>query len=310
MTETKLQILLATYNSEAWLEPQLDSILAQDFKDFTLLIRDGGSTDGTREIIGRYRQKHPDRIVFLGRERASACENFSELLRRADGDLFMFADHDDLWMPDKISATLAAYRELEGRFGAQTPLMVFSDAIVADRELNEVSPSLIQYQRLNPHELTLNRLILQNVPSGNEMLFNRALADLALPIPEEAVMHDHWLALAAAAFGHIAYLDRPTLYYRQHGDNVFGATSYSLPAFFRRLKLGRAKIRERFDQNIAQAVAFGERYGARLSPEDRELFAALTEWTELGFWERRKLLWKYRLRKSGLLRNLGMYLTV
>lgn len=310
MTETKLQILLATYNSEAWLEPQLDSILVQDFTDFTLLIRDGGSTDGTPEIIGRYRQKYPDRIVFLGRERARACENFSELLRCADGDLFMFADHDDLWMPDKISATLAAYRELEGRYGARTPLMVFSDAIVADRELNEVSPSLVRYQRLDPRELTLNRLILQNVPSGNEMLFNRALADLALPIPEAAVMHDHWLALAAAAFGHIAYLDRPTLYYRQHGDNVFGATSYSLPAFWRRLKLGRKKIRERFDQNIAQAVAFGQRYGARLSPEDRELFTALTGWTALGFWGRRHLLWKHRLRKSGLLRNLGMYLTV
>ena len=288
----------------------MDSILAQDFTDFVLLIRDGGSTDGTLEIIERYRRQHPDRIVFLGRERARACENFSELLRAAEGDLFMFADHDDVWMPDKISASLAAYRELEGRYGAETPLLIFSDAVVVDRQLKVLSPSLIRYQNLNPCELTLNRLILQNVPSGNGMLFNRALADLALPIPAAAVMHDHWLALTAAAFGRIAFLNRPTLYYRQHGENVFGAADYSLPAFCRRLKLGRKKIRERFEENITQAVAFGERYGDRLSPRDRELFTALAEWPELGFAGRRRVLWKYRLRKSGLLRNIGMYLVV
>ena len=305
----KLQILLATYNSDVWLGPQLDSILAQDHPDFRLLIRDGGSTDGTVELIRRYGQNDP-RIVFLGQGRAAACENFAELLQQADGDLLMFSDHDDIWLPDKVSASLAAYRTLAEKFGADTPLMVFSDAIVADRRLNEISPSLIRYQRLDPRRLELNRLILQNVPSGNEMLFNRALAELALPIPPEAVMHDHWLALTAAAFGHIGFMDRPTLQYRQHGDNVFGAASYSLPAFCRRLKLGREKIRARFEQNIAQAVAFGRRYGDRMAGRDRELLAALEKWAELGFWGRRGLLWKYRLRKSGLLRNLGMYLTV
>ena len=66
-------------------------------------------------------------------------------------------------------------------------------------------------------------------------------------IPETAVMHDHWLALAAAAFGRIGFLDRPTLYYRQHGNNVFGASQYSVSSFWRRLRQGRRKIRERFD---------------------------------------------------------------
>ena len=306
----KLQILLATCNSELWLGAQLDSIMAQDFQDFEILIRDGGSTDGTMALIRQYQRQFPGKIVFLGQARAKACENFSELLSRSDGDLIMFSDHDDVWMPDKISASVAAYRKLEEQYGVQTPILLFSDAVVVDRQLNVLAPSLIRYQNLDPRQLILRRLILQNVPSGNGMLINRALAELALPIPETAVMHDHWLALTTAAFGKFCFLERPTLYYRQHGDNVFGASHYSLPAFCRRLKLGREKIQARFEQNIVQAVAFGQRYGDRLSPEERGLLADLADWQELGFWERRKRLWRHRLQKSGFLRNLGMYLTV
>ncbi|MBQ6352210.1 MAG: glycosyltransferase family 2 protein, partial [Lentisphaeria bacterium] len=267
----KLQILLATYNSEAYLAEQLDSILAQDFPDFEVLIRDGGSTDGTLPLVARYCEQNPGKIVFVGRERAGACENFSELLKRADGDLFMFADHDDVWMKDKISATLAEYEALERKYGPAEPILVFSDAVVADRRMNVLCDSLIAYQKLDPTRLTLNRLILQNVPSGNEMLFNRALAELALPIPAEAVMHDHWITLVAAKFGKIGFLARPTLYYRQHADNVFGAFRYSLVSFVRRLSCGRKKIRERFERNIVQAVALGRRYGNRLPARDREL---------------------------------------
>ena len=305
----RLQILMATYNSGRYLAPQLDSILAQDFPDFEILIRDGGSTDGTQEIIDRYRQKFPEKIVFAGQKRAGACENFSELLNISDGDLIMFSDHDDIWMPDKISSLLTKFGEMEKRYGSSTPLLLFSDAMVTDDRLNVISNSLMKYQHLDPSALTINRLILQNVPSGNVMLFNRALADLAMPIPETAVMHDHWLALAAAAFGKIEFLDRPTVYYRQHGNNVFGASQYSAMSFWRRLKQGRRKIRERFDRNITQAVAFGQRYHD-LSAKDKEMLSALNEWGKLGFWGKRRIILKYRLKKSGFLRNLGTFLIV
>ena len=306
----KLQILLATYNSGAYLAPQLDSILAQDFPDFEVLIRDGGSSDGTMELISRYREKFTERIVFVGRSRSGACENFSELLQLADGELLMFSDHDDIWMPDKISAMVAEYWALESRYGAQTPILIFSDAMVVDRKLKRVSDSLFDYQKLDPRHLSLNRLILQNVPSGNAMLLNRALADLSLPIPEAAVMHDHWISLVASVFGRIGFLERPTLYYRQHEDNVYGAFRYNVLSFVHRLKCGRKRIRERFEQNIVQAAEFGRVYGDRLAAPERELLTALTDWSRLGFWGKRKLLWKYRVRKTGLLRNLGMYLTV
>ena len=303
-----LQILLATYDSSRYLGGQLESILAQDVQDFEILIHDGGSTDGTPELIESFQRKFPEKIVFLGSAEASAMENFALLLNRSEAGLVMFSDHDDVWKPGKISRTLAKYRKMSASSGTRTPLMVFTDSEVTDSALNVISTSLMRYAHLDPCGLSVNRLLAQNVASGNTMLLNRALLELALPIPEEAVMHDHWITLVAAALGQIGFLDEATLYYRQHADNVFGAFPYALYPLLKKLRMGRNKLRERFDRNILQAAAFGRRYADRLAPADREMLAALGNWSSLGFFARRKLLLRYHISKSGFLRNLGMFL--
>ena len=75
MTE-KLQILLAAFNSERYLARQLDSILAQDFQDFEILIRDGGSTDATLELISAYRRKFPEKSFSSGRNAPTPARTF------------------------------------------------------------------------------------------------------------------------------------------------------------------------------------------------------------------------------------------
>lgn len=307
-----LQILLGTYNSGSFLREQLDSLLHQTYRDFEILIRDGGSSDGTVEVIADYQRRFPEKVRFLGSSNASTLENFSRLLDHVaqDAGLVMFCDHDDVWKPEKISASVEKYKEMEGRYGKAMPILVFTDSEVTDEKLKLLSPSSLRFQHLDPDRMTLNRLIVQNVPSGNTMLVNRALIDLALPIPAEAVMHDHWLTLAAAAMGRIGFIDAPTLYYRQHGNNVYGASRYSLFTFWYKLRQGRGKLRERFMQNITQAVAFGCRYAGRLEKEDREMLDALKTFHTLGFWGRRKILWKYGIRKSGFWRNIGTFLFI
>ena len=306
----RLQILLATYNSSRYLREQLDSILAQDCRDFELLVRDGGSTDDTVDIIGDYQREHPEKIRFLGRFSAKAMENFSALLAASSAPLIMFSDHDDVWKPEKIRVTLDKYREIEAEYGSGTPIMVFTDSEVVDSDLHPVAPSMFRYQNLDVHALTLNRLIVQNVPSGNTMLVNRALVDLALPVPSVAVMHDHWLSLVASAMGKFGFIEKPTVSYRQHADNVYGAANYSIPSFVRKLSFGREKIRNRFQQNIDQAVEFGRRYSASLNRKDAEMLEALKSFQSLGFWGRRRVIRKYGMWKSGTLRNIGTFLFI
>ncbi len=305
-----IQILLATYNSESFLCKQLDSILEQDHSDFQLLIRDGGSSDSTCSILETYCKKEPERIRFLGQGKASAKENFSALLAASDGDLIMFSDHDDVWLPDKISRTLSAYRKAEQAYSAQTPILVFTDSKVVDESLSEIHPSMLACQKLNPAHLSLPRLLIQNVPFGNTMMMNRALRDLAFPIPADAVMHDHWISLVASVFGKIIFLPEPTLLYRQHEKNVYGAFQYSVFSFLKKACAGRKKITDRFYENVRQGSALLKRYRDSMKQSDVELLEHFAQLPTMNFAAKRFCLMKYGIYKTGFLRNLGMFLVI
>jgi len=304
-------ILLATYNSSEYLPAQIDSILRQDNQDWRLLIRDGGSTDNTRQTIADYCKKYPDKINQLPFEgRAAACENFSALLDAATAPYIMFADHDDVWLPDKVTRTLSEMTIAENAYGAATPLLVFTDMLVADNEMHVLSKSYFKYQNLNPRKTSLNHLLVQNIPSGCTMLINRALANLARPVSSAAVMHDHWLALTAAAFGQIIYLDAPTIMYRQHPHNVFGASKYGMKYLLGKVIEGRQRVKARFHQNIVQAAAFLARFDDKLDGKTAGLLGDFCRLEHCGRFERYRILIKNRIYKNGICRNIGMFLII
>ncbi len=301
-----IDILLATYNSGPLLAAQLDSILAQDYADWRLLISDGGSTDDTPERLRDYARRDLRIQLLEPAGRLGAMANFSRLLARATAPLIMFSDHDDVWLPDKISRSLRAYQAAPD----DRPKLVFTDKFVTDADLRVIAPSHNRMEKLNTSDFSLNRLLAQNAVSGCVMLFDRGLAELAGPIPECAVMHDYFLTLVAALFGRIVYLDEPTMYYRQHGVNVLGAQGYGWSYLRNRLRSGREAIRERLFRQADQARFLLARFGDRLDPAQRELLTAFGSLREQGFWARRRTLWHYDIRKNGFLRNVGMFLLI
>jgi hypothetical protein len=101
--------------------------------------------------------------------------------------------------------------------------LVHSDLELVDAAGNRLGVRYLQRQRLDPERTAPVDLALTNVVTGCTALCNRALLELALPLPVEALMHDWWLALVASAFGRIGWLPQATVLYRQHGANVLGA---------------------------------------------------------------------------------------
>ncbi|MBD3843608.1 MAG: glycosyltransferase, partial [Campylobacterales bacterium] len=87
----KIDILLATYNGEKFLAEQIDSILTQTVTEWKLIIRDDGSTDRTSAIIQQYRDRHPDKIVWLQDNdfKLGVTKNFERLLKYSDGEYIM-----------------------------------------------------------------------------------------------------------------------------------------------------------------------------------------------------------------------------
>lgn len=274
-----IDILLATYRPDAeWVHAQIDSIRAQTDVGVNLICRED--------------------VEGLG-----ARENFSALLGESTADYVAFADQDDVWRPDKLAKCLAKLLELESQYGRETPLLVFCDGYVTDETLKQCPGTVISRQKVNVAKgLAFSRLLMQNFIPGNAMLFNAALREKAGPVPEEAIMHDSWLALVAAAFGHIAFVNEPLYCYRQHGVNALGATTADARHAVRRGREGAGAFRKRLQTNVLQAHAFVERFGSE-SPAGAR---ALAQLYEMSFFQRRRAVLKNRLFKQGLLRNLAL----
>lgn len=219
-------IVLATCNGARFVDEQISSILGQSRSDFMLLVRDDGSSDGTLGII---KQRADARVRLLpDTKRKGVTGNFDALLTAAKSEpakYFFLSDQDDVWLEDKLPRQLSLMRELE-RMHPGEPILVHSDLEVINERLETIAPSFMRFQgiRHEPQE-AIKVLLAQNFVTGCTILVNRPLLELALPIPESVIIHDWWLALCAAACGHIGFIDAPLVKYRQHGSNTVGAKS-------------------------------------------------------------------------------------
>jgi glycosyltransferase involved in cell wall biosynthesis len=99
----KVSIGMPIYNGEHFLPQTLDSLLAQTYKDFELIISDNASSDGTQEICQKYAAQDP-RIRYLRQSvNLGASQNFNHVFDLASGEYFKWAAHDDLCAPEYLA---------------------------------------------------------------------------------------------------------------------------------------------------------------------------------------------------------------
>ncbi|MGT2716318.1 glycosyltransferase family 2 protein [Streptococcus respiraculi] len=217
----KVHILLSTYNGERFLAEQIDSIRKQTFQDWTLLIRDDGSSDGTQQIIRDYCLKDK-RIFFINPDdtfNLGVIQSFHTLLKYERADYYFFSDQDDIWLPHKLELQLAAATAYE----EERPLLVYTDLKVVGQDLAVMSESMIKTQSDHANTQLVQELT-ENTVTGGVAMINHSLAELWTGQEEyDLLMHDWYLALMAAALGNLVYIDEPTELYRQHEANVLGA---------------------------------------------------------------------------------------
>lgn len=309
----KINILLSTYNGSTYLSEQLDSILSQNHEDWVLWVRDDNSKDNTRDILNGYAERD-NRIHILANDYLSlgAKNSFSTLLERQKGaDYVMFCDQDDVWLPSKIQITLEAMVSMEAKCG-RIPILVHSDLYVVDASLNLISRSFWKYQLINPKSKNLNKILVSNNVTACTAMLNKALIDLAKPIPKMAIMHDWWVALVASAFGEIAYINQPLIYYRQHGTNNVGARKYNLSYILKKISnvIKDRELHEITLLSVAQANSFKLRYRHQLDSNLLKMLEVYANLMTLDFLEKRLSFFKYRFFKSGLARNLSFLLRI
>ena len=224
--EPLIDILLATYNGGKYLTEQIESLLSQSVQEWRLIIHDDGSTDDTVNIIINYCRKYPDKIIIIndGIKAGGAKFNFSHLMKFSTAEYIMFCDQDDVWIDNKIYLTLNKMIELE-KINQKLPILVHTDLTIVDSNLNVLSESMFNYQKINyKHGDILKNICFENMVTGCTMMINKSLLALVGNIPDEAIMHDWWISIIALKNGgKVGIVDKVTIMYRQHGLNAIGA---------------------------------------------------------------------------------------
>ncbi len=305
-----IDILLPVYNGSPYLKVLIDSILSQEYSGWKLIIRDDSSADGSLDILEKYSGEHPGRIELLKPDgiKLGIMKNYEKLLGVSTADYIMLCDQDDKWFPDKVGRSYRKIKEIEEECGRDLPILVHSDLTVADGNLNIIDRSLWNYQRLNPEAgRSLNRLLVQNCITGCTVIVNRKLKEYSLPFPDEAVMHDWWMALNAAAFGRIGYIRDPLIYYRQHGTNAVGSFSFNLKYIINSFVYKRELIKKNLQNAQKQASAFLKLNGKRLGSGNYKITFDYANIAGYNFIKKRWILLKNGFFKSGFVRTIGLF---
>lgn len=169
-----IAILLASYNSEKYIGQQLDSIINQSVKEIVIYINDDGSSDATLSIINKYLATY-NNIVLLkdNLSRRGVLKNFMWMLENVDADYYMFSDHDDIWLENKIELSLNEMIKFEND-NPNKPVLVHTDLKVVDQNLKVINNSFWAFCSINPALMkSFDYLAVTNGITGCTMIFNQ-----------------------------------------------------------------------------------------------------------------------------------------
>lgn len=107
-----ISVIMGVYNCENTVSEAIESVLAQTYQDFELIICDDGSLDSTYEIVTKYAEKHPDQIVFIKNDRNRGLNyTLNHCLRHASGRFIARMDGDDLSLPERFEKEIAYFEK-------------------------------------------------------------------------------------------------------------------------------------------------------------------------------------------------------
>ena len=238
-----VSVILPTYNRAPFLRSAFESISAQTFEDWDLIVVDDGSVDNTREIVASFEASRPGRVRYVHQANRGAYGARNTGVQEAAGRYFAFFDSDDLWMPHHLERSVTAlerHRDLDWVFaacvqvdhasgktidpntfylgGQPRPFLSLDTEIDGDLRII-TDPDVLECQIL--HGLYCG---LQNSVMKREVFDGRRFNE------RSRVVDDELFVIRALAEGaRFGYYMEPHVVYHVHGDNSSAsATGVSL----------------------------------------------------------------------------------
>lgn len=270
-------ILLATLNSESYLEPLLQSILNQSYQDIKIVIRDNGSVDTTPQIIARYLDVYGDKIELCPTPSVSGstAQSIFRMLEQYSAEYIMLCESNKIWQPEKIKQTLGLMQNAERELSDSTPLMVATD-------LNFETPS-----RADTH---LKAILMQNLTKDATIMINASLKEKLFAFPD-TIHYGWWLSVVAAAFGYVIFGDGCA-----NKKRILNAKEF--------LEL----LKKEVDSTQLFSDFLLENYVDGLDFRNRRLLEAISKLNSVGRIKRIKTVKKYGLTRGSIIKDILSFL--
>lgn len=245
--ESKIIILMSTYNGEKYLREQIESILALNTENMKIdiLVRDDGSEDRTKAILQNYAEKNKQ-IKWYSGENKGPAKSFIELLNKAKGyDFYAFCDQDDVWKKDKIKVAIDKMQ-----YTIEKPTLYFSAVDIVDQNLNKIMKKKWDIN------FSIENSFIINPAMGCTMILNDKLKKIICEkdLDFNIEMHDSWIYRVGQSINaNIIYDDNSYILYRQHGNNVMG---YNVNVSLRKKLSYFLKKRPKYLGKIAEMILF------------------------------------------------------
>ncbi len=228
----KIGIALTIYRPDPLVfAEQLESIEAQDFPDWCCVATSDSELAELRAHPRLARFFSDPQFEFLeNTTRLGHKANFDRaiqlLARQPDVDAIACSDQDDIWRPSKLSV-LARELEQSPRLSLVHSDMILFSGSPPGEAADSSRQTLWGAERRNTRNSGLDHMLLRTIVNGAAMMFDAELARRFGPIPESVGYHDQWYSALAAGLGGVYAVPQPLVCYRQHGNNVVGASTFN-----------------------------------------------------------------------------------
>jgi glycosyltransferase involved in cell wall biosynthesis len=206
----KVSVTMPVLNGERYIAEAIESIAAQSYRNVELVVVDDGSTDGTRDVVERFRGRLDIRYVHHARPLGIA-PSMNDGVRNSSGDLIAFLDHDDAWMPDFLE-TQVSYLEQHPDVG-----MVHSDFRTTDVNGSVIEDSVaLRRNRKRPSGHVFPQLFMDSFIVGNSVLIRRECFERLGMFDESLRWGDYHMWMRIARHYKVDYVPKVLTSYRQH----------------------------------------------------------------------------------------------
>lgn len=216
----KISVIMPTYNSAKYIKTSLDSLIAQSYKDFEVIVVDSGSTDGTLDILSSYNGKCLTARVISAPELSPALAR-NVGFEHALGEYVAFCDSDDIMKPDMLKTLYEA------------ALVNNADITVCDFDMVYPHKTIEGFARLSDEQFVLSSDTLADyyykfcaAPKPNNYVWSRLykhsfLLENDIKFPDTRYSEDHLFNLnALLKTPRVAHIGKSLYQYIQHNDSA------------------------------------------------------------------------------------------